>query len=104
MSKSKAVELAQKIVGRDIVNRRGLFHITEARADYSDYHKTWRIEAKCSVASHKICADNLVKGTLAMGVNIFMLTLEEAEKLIKPVKTKKIVASPKRVAKEDFPF
>lgn len=103
MSESKAKELAQKIVSRDIVNHRGLFHILEAKADYSDYHKAWRIEAKCSIASHKICADNLVNGTQAMGVNVFMLTLEEAEKLIKPVKTKKVMSSPKRVAFKDIP-
>jgi hypothetical protein len=88
--KSKSVinssELASQIVGCDILNKRGFFHVTSANV--LSLRDGVKIKARCQVVTHKLCADNLVNGTQAMGENVFILSLDEAEKLMQSSKRK----------------
>jgi hypothetical protein len=79
-------ELASQIVGCDILKKRGFFHVTSAKV--LSLRDGVKIEARCQVVTHKLCADNLVNGTQAMGENVFILSLDEAEKLMESSKRK----------------
>lgn len=71
-------KLASEVVGKDIVNSWGLFHVTSAEVLPSK-----KIKATCVVTSHRLCADNLVNGVQSMNARVFILTIAEAKVLAK---------------------
>ncbi len=73
-------QLAADCVGKDIVTSHGYFYSLEATPINLPGGKKI-IQVKCQVVSHRLCADNLVHGTQAMGLRVFNLDIQEAKKL-----------------------